>query len=94
MLRVVATSQYKKDFKKILRGNQYDIHKLEMVVEMLARQEQLPYKFKDHALSGNYSGLRECHIESDWLLVYKVIDDALILSLSRTGSHSDLFRGN
>lgn len=67
------------------------IELLERVVELLAAGETLPEKNKDHALTGNWVGHRECHILPDWLLVYRVEDDVLVLTLTRTGSHSDLF---
>ncbi|MGN1403863.1 MAG: type II toxin-antitoxin system YafQ family toxin [Ruminococcus sp.] len=72
----------------------YDIGKLEAVIDLIAdgtKQEELNQKYKDHALSGNWSGFRECHIQPDWLLVYEIYEDVLVLSLSRTGTHSDLF---
>ena len=70
-----------------------DPKKLEEVVSILCREEPLPQSYRDHALtnSRNYKGTRECHIEPDWLLIYKVVRDTLILKLIRTGSHSDLF---
>ena len=61
------------------------------VIKMLAAGEALPRKFKDHDLTGDYIGLRECHITPDWLLVYRIDRDKLILVLTRTGTHSDLF---
>lgn len=61
------------------------------VIKLLAAGETLPKKFKDHNLSGDYIGCRECHITPDWLLVYRISQDKLILVLSRTGTHSDLF---
>ena len=64
---------------------------LEDVIAALAMGETLPEKNKDHALTGNWVGHRECHIQPDWLLVYRIEDDVLVLTLSRTGSHSDLF---
>ena len=67
------------------------IRLLEDVVAALAMGEPLPEKYKDHALTGNWVGHRECHIQPDWLLVYRIEDDVLVLTLSRTGSHSDLF---
>ena len=67
------------------------IRLLEDVVAALAMGEPLPEKYKDHALTGNWVGHRECHIQPDWLLVYRIEDDVLVLALSRTGSHSDLF---
>ena len=64
---------------------------LENVIRMLADGETLPAKYRDHTLTGNYSGFRECHITPDWLLIYEVRESELILVLSRTGTHSDLF---
>ena len=64
---------------------------LKDVLNILVEQKPLPEKYKDHGLSGNYAGYRECHIESDWLLIYKIFADKLVLALTRTGTHSDLF---
>ena len=64
---------------------------LEEVISILANQEPLPEKFRDHSLLGKYTGCRECHITPDWLLIYEIDGDELILYLTRTGSHSDLF---
>lgn len=64
---------------------------LDDIIRKLARGKQLPEKNKDHALSGNWKDHRECHVQSDWLLVYRIENDLLILTLSRTGRHSDLF---
>jgi mRNA interferase YafQ len=68
-----------------------DIGKLNKVVSMLANGETLPPKYRDHALSGDLAGLRDCHIESDWLLLYYIEHDVLVLTLTDTGTHSDLF---
>lgn len=68
-----------------------DISKLEKVIDILSSGGIFPEKYLDHALSGNYSGYRECHIEPDWLLIYKIENATLTLILFRTGSHSDLF---
>ena len=68
-----------------------EIDLLDDIIRKLASSEQLPGKNKDHALSGNWVGHRECHIQSDWLLVYRIEDDLLLLTLTRTGTHSDLF---
>lgn len=68
-----------------------DIELLDDVIRMLAKDEKLPEKYRDHELSGIWSGFRECHIQSDWLLIYMVGSDKLVLTLSRTGTHSDLF---
>ena len=84
------TSRFKKDFKQAKKQKK-DIEKLFDVIERIANGEKLEAKWKDHALSGNYSGARECHIEPDWLVIYEVFEDTLVLSLLRTGSHSDLF---
>ena len=87
---VKHTAQFKKDYKlAIKRGLKIDL--LEDVVAALAMGETLPEKHKDHALSGNWAGYRECHILPDWLLVYRIEDDVLVLTLTRTGTHSDLF---
>lgn len=67
------------------------IELLEKVVELLAMGEALPEKNRDHELSGNWVGHRECHIQPNWLLVYRIEDDVLVLTLARTGTHSDLF---
>lgn len=87
--KVERTSQFKRDVKKAVRkGLETDL--LKAVILALANGEKLPEKNKDHALTGNWKGYRECHIQPDWLLVYKIYEDKLILSLTRTGSHSDL----
>jgi mRNA interferase YafQ len=68
-----------------------NINLLDNIIRLLAKGELLPETNRDHALSGNWIGHRECHIQSDWLLVYRVDDDILVLTLTRTGTHSDLF---
>ena len=87
---VKFTSRFKKDYKLAQRRG-LDISALEKVVEMLADGIVLPDEYHDYPLIGNYNGCRECHISPDWLLIYKLFDDVLVLELSRTGSHSDLF---
>ena len=84
------TSRFKKDLKLANKQNR-NLEKLFEVVETLANGEVLDAKFKDHALSGEYVGARECHIEPDWLLIYEIKDDVLVLLLYRLGTHSDLF---
>ena len=64
---------------------------METVIDMLANEQPLPEKYKDHALTGDWKGFRECHIQPDWLLIYEINNNELILYLTRTGSHSDLF---
>ena len=90
MLRIVPSNKFKKDLKLAVKRG-YDIKLLENVVNRLANEETLEPKYKDHTLSGDYSGFRECYITPDWLLVYQVINDELVLFLSRTGTHRDLF---
>ncbi len=90
MLEIYYTSRFKKDYKLMLkRGMRPAL--LEAVVDMLCRRQPLPEKYRDHDLSGDFAGFRECHILPDWLLVYRVEEDRLVLTLFRTGSHSDLF---
>ena len=90
MLKIVSSSRFKKDLKLILRRG-YKIELLEEVVNKLASGISLESKYKDHELSGEFKGLRECHITPDWLLIYQIVEDELVLYLSRTGTHSDLF---
>lgn len=90
MLTIKFHSSFKKDYKRVIKRG-YNVKLMEDVINKLAKQEQLPEKNRDHALSGDYIGLRECHITPDWLLVYEIDQDELILLLTRTGTHSDLF---
>lgn len=90
MLEIVLSNQFKKDLK-LANKRGLNLELLNEVVTKLANQEELPQSNKDHELSGNYKGFRECHIKPDWLLIYKIHNDELILFLTRTGSHSDLF---
>ncbi len=92
MLRPEFTGQFKKDYKLAIKRG-CDPDKLQEVVTLLINEQPLPEKYRDHALvnSRNYKNMRECHIEPDWLLVYKIEQEILILKLIRTGSHSDLF---
>ena len=85
------TGQFKKDLKLSQKQGK-DVEKLFAVVEKLANGEPLDDKYRDHALTGDYNGCRECHIEPDWLLIYEVFDDVLVLLLNRVGSHSELFK--
>ena len=87
---IQRTSQFKKDFKLALKRN-CNIEKLQMVITILADGELLPEVYCDHPLKGEYAGYRECHVEPDWLLVYKITESVLVLTLYRTGSHNDLF---
>lgn len=87
---VKPTSQFKKDYKLAMKRG-LDISLLEDIIAKLALGESLPEKNRDHALNGNWNGYRECHILADWLLIYKLEDNVLILTLARTGTHSNLF---
>ncbi|MCL2756828.1 MAG: type II toxin-antitoxin system YafQ family toxin [Coriobacteriia bacterium] len=90
MLTIKYHTSFKKDYKLVQKRG-YDIRKLNEVIYLLANEQPLPEKYKDHQLTGSYSGCRECHITSDWLLVYEIDKGELLLVLTRTGSHSDLF---
>lgn len=86
---IIKTTQYKKDCKAAVKSG-LDIEKLELVVRLLAADVPLPTRNRDHALTGNWRGFRECHVGPDWLLVYRKEADELELYLVRTGSHSKL----
>ena len=87
---IVWTAQFKKDYKLAQKRGQ-DIGLLDDCIRVLAAGQELAPKFRDHNLAGRWSGHRECHIEPDWLLIYRIEGNNLILVLARTGSHSDLF---
>lgn len=87
---VKLTTQFKKDYKLAMKRG-LDIRLLEEVIKTLAMGFPLSDKYRDHALSGNWAKHRECHVLPDWLLIYRVENDVLILTLSRTGTHNDLF---
>lgn len=87
---IVWTAKFKKDYKLAIKRH-LDIDLLDDIIRALSRGETLPPKNKDHELSGNWAGHRECHIQPDWLLVYRIDDDILVLTLTRTGTHSDIF---
>lgn len=89
MLDLAFTAQFKKDMKRI-RKQGADIAKIDAIITLLRKGEALPDANRDHALAGPYKGHRECHVEPDWLLIYRVDQGALILTAVRTGSHSDL----
>ena len=92
MYTVKFTSKFKKDYK-LYQKRGYDMNKIKEVISLVASgtsQDVLVADYSDHALKGNWKGFRECHILPDWLLVYEIIEDTLVLSLARTGSHSDL----
>ena len=89
MLTIKKTTQFKKDFKRILKQG-YDVKELEEVIKKLAFREELEERYCDHQLVGEWKDFRECHIRPDWLLIYLVKTDELVLTLTRTGSHSEL----
>ncbi len=90
MLNLRYSTKFKKDYKTMIKRG-YNPQLLESVLNILCSEQPLPSKYKDHSLYGNFEGHRECHITSDWLLIYKIEHDILTLTLTRTGSHSDLF---
>ena len=88
---VKVTTKFKKDLK-LAKKQGRNTDKLLKIIEQLANGEPLEAKYRDHDLTGEYLGCRECHIEPDWLLNYEIFDDVLVLLLNRVGSHSELFR--
>ena len=90
MLDIVPSNQFRRDLK-LAKKRGCKMERLRDVVNMLACEQKLDEKYRDHGLTGNYSGFRECHVEPDWLLIYRISQDALALFLFRTGTHSDLF---
>jgi mRNA interferase YafQ len=93
MLTIEYTSIFKRDYKRMVKKKHYNMKKLEKVVKLLVtnNQDELIRKYKDHALKGNWKGYRELHLDKDWLLIYKIDDKNLILTMTRTGSHDELF---
>ncbi|WP_294208084.1 type II toxin-antitoxin system YafQ family toxin [uncultured Solobacterium sp.] len=90
MYKIRPSAKFQKDLKRIQKRG-YDITLLKDVLNLLVNGKILPIKYKDHNLSGNFKGCRECHITPDWLLIYEIAENELILYLTRTGTHSDLF---
>ena len=90
MLEVRYSTKFKRDFKTCVK-RRCKMEKLQQVIDTLRIPETLPLKNADHSLTGNYLDYRECHIEPDWLLIYEINQGELILYLTRTGTHSDLF---
>ena len=91
MYQVKFTTTFKKSYK-LMKKRGLDISLLDDVIDKLRQGIPLEEKYKDHGLSGNFNGFRECHIKPDWLLVYLIEDDILTLTLVNTGSHSDIFK--
>ncbi len=90
MYKIVYTNRMKKDAKRMQKRGK-DMNKLVNVLSLLAYGNPLPVQYKDHSLTGNLHDFRECHIEPDWLLIYQIYEDTLVLSATATGSHADLF---
>ncbi len=93
LLKLAPSTKFKKDLKRVTKQGK-DRELIDDIIEKLQRQEALPQKNRDHALVGDYNGYRECHIMPDWLLIYRVTNNNAVelLELTRTGSHSELFR--
>ena len=89
--KIRATNRYKKHLKLIAKRNLDNVRKINEVVHLLERGLALPPKMKDHSLVGNFAGHRECHVSPDLLLIYKIVDEILILELVDSGSHADIF---
>ena len=89
---VVKTAAFKRDYKAIMSRGKYNMALLEEAVDILAETGTLPEKYRDHKLIGNWKGHRECHIATDWLLIYKIEKNTLVLTLTRTGTRSILFK--
>ena len=87
--RIARTAAFKRDLKRLMRQGK-DLTKLEPVVDALAAGRELGRAYRDHALSSNWKGFRDCHIEPDWVLIYKIDGDVLVLTLTRTGTHAEL----
>ena len=90
MFEFKYTTRFKKDYK-LLKKRGYDMNKLLDVIDILREGRELPPQYKDHPLHGDYAGHRDCHIEPDWILIYYKNENSLVLSLTRTGTHGDVF---
>ena len=90
LLELKKTSQFRKDLKRVVKRS-LNVDLLDEIIQTLRERKPLDPKHRDHALTGDFSGFRECHIRPDWLLIYMVDGKNLILTASRTGTHSDLF---
>lgn len=94
MYEIKRTATFKSQVKKIIRGGRYKKADLEKILYILSTGESIPEKYLDHQLQGQTENVRELHIKPDWLLVYRIDNDVLVLTLSATGTHSDLFDHN
>ena len=88
-MKIVYSSQFKRDYKKVKKQNK-EVGKLSTVINKLVAKERLDAKYRDHPLTGSWKGFRDCHLEPDWILIYQVREETLILA--RTGSHAELFK--
>jgi mRNA interferase YafQ len=91
MLKPRLTSKFKHDLERIKKRGRYDISKLDKVVELLLNETPLPANYADHPLSGTRHGYRSCHIQGDWVLIYKIDKELLILVIAETGTHADIY---
>lgn len=90
MLTLETTTQFRRDYKRVKKRG-YDLKLLEDVIDTLLAGNPLEEKYRDHQLSGDFRKFRECHIQPDWLLLYRIDNSRLVLVANRTGTHSDLF---
>ena len=88
-MNIFYSTQFKKDYKRIKKQDK-DLQKLKIIIDLLTSGQPLEEKYRDHQLSGKWKGHRDCHIEPDWILIYRLTSDSLFLE--RMGSHSDLFK--
>lgn len=91
MYKPKYTKSFNKDIRRLERSGSHDIEKLKVVIHKLINGEPLEPRYKDHKLTGNYEGHRDCHIEPDWLLIYRIDKEMQTITFTRTGSHADLF---
>ncbi|MDO8747361.1 MAG: type II toxin-antitoxin system YafQ family toxin [Thermodesulfovibrionales bacterium] len=91
MYQPVYTKQFRKDIKRVEKSGNKDIEKLKAIIRLLLDSKQLDLSYRDHNLKGNFKDRRECHIEPDWLLVYKLNKKEKTMTVERTGSHADIF---
>ena len=89
MKKIRFSNQFKKEFR-LAGKRKKDLNKFYDLMNLLEHESDLPQKYKDHKLQGNFEGCRECHLEPDWLLIYRVLSDGVLFE--RTGTHSDLFK--
>lgn len=90
MLKIQTTNLFERDYKRIEKQGK-DVSKLTTLMDILAQQKYLDKRYRDHKLKGDYTGHRECHIEPDWLLIYRINQNEKIITFIRTGSHAELF---